>query len=130
MVVGKDSKSLPKTLFLSIRPRVFRREESAGAKNSGCFHLHFGRIRIQSASSQTAVSRPRNLQDKSTMPLLWENLWNMMSVSDEQHCTDTNCAILPLGYLLLAVDSYFDVQWVLFPSHHTEKRCGITIRLF
>ena len=36
-------------------------------------------------------------------------------------CQITKCVILPLGYLLLLVDSYFDIRWVMWPSEKTEK---------
>lgn len=36
-------------------------------------------------------------------------------------CWDVNCAVLPVGYLLLAVDSYFDICWVLWPSLKTAS---------
>lgn len=36
-------------------------------------------------------------------------------------CKDTNCAILPIGFALLAVDSYYDLRWVFQPSPTTEK---------
>ena len=39
---------------------------------------------------------------------------------DDDFCRITNCGILPLGYLLLLVDSYFDIRWVLWPSKRTE----------
>lgn len=38
---------------------------------------------------------------------------------EQEHCPDTMCVFLPLGYLLLAVDSYFDLRWCLFPSPKT-----------
>lgn len=36
-------------------------------------------------------------------------------------CKDTNCAILPVGFALLVVDSYFDLRWVFQPSPATAK---------
>lgn len=43
--------------------------------------------------------------------------------ADEDHivCKDTNCAILPIGFALLAVDSYYDLRWVLRPSPTTAQ---------
>ena len=40
---------------------------------------------------------------------------------DHAICKDTNCAILPIGFALLAVDSYFDLRWVLLPSVATAN---------
>lgn len=37
-----------------------------------------------------------------------------------EFCKTTNCGILPLGYLLLLVDSWFDLRWVFWPSKQTE----------
>jgi hypothetical protein len=39
--------------------------------------------------------------------------------NDIATCTDINCTLLPLGFFLLAVDSYFDLHWVLWPSKKT-----------
>ncbi|CAB9528534.1 expressed unknown protein [Seminavis robusta] len=36
-------------------------------------------------------------------------------------CWSLNCAILPVGYGLLVVDSYFDLNWVLSPSPATKR---------
>lgn len=36
-------------------------------------------------------------------------------------CFDVNCTILPLGFVLLLIDSYFDSRWVLFPSCRTSQ---------
>ena len=44
----------------------------------------------------------------------------MSSTAD--FCKATNCGLLPLGYLLLLVDSYYDLRWVLWPSKHTETQ--------
>ena len=43
-----------------------------------------------------------------------------MEVSEEE-CRVTNCALLPLGFLLLICDSYFDLRWVFFPSKETDR---------
>lgn len=39
----------------------------------------------------------------------------------ELYCKVTNCGLLPFGCLLLIVDSYFDLRWVLFPSKETDR---------
>lgn len=44
-----------------------------------------------------------------------------MEVEDHAMCKDTNCAILPIGFALLAVDSYFDLRWVFRPSAATAQ---------
>lgn len=36
-------------------------------------------------------------------------------------CTDTNCALLPFGFFLLVVDSYFDLRYVFQPSPRTAR---------
>mmetsp|Transcript_116029 Transcript_116029/g.173372 ORF Transcript_116029/g.173372 Transcript_116029/m.173372 type:complete len:182 (-) Transcript_116029:142-687(-) len=41
---------------------------------------------------------------------------------DSQTCFDTNCALLPLGYLLLTSDICFDLQYVLNPSGSSAQR--------
>eukprot|EP00977_Amphora_coffeiformis_P012311 scaffold3043_cov180-Amphora_coffeaeformis.AAC.3 len=41
--------------------------------------------------------------------------------SPESMCWNVGCTILPVGYFLLAIDSYFDLRWVLFPSPKTKK---------
>mmetsp|Transcript_7679 Transcript_7679/g.10051 ORF Transcript_7679/g.10051 Transcript_7679/m.10051 type:complete len:162 (+) Transcript_7679:372-857(+) len=45
--------------------------------------------------------------------------WHAAMSGSGPSCTDTNCALLPLGFFLLAMDSYFDIRWVLWPSHKT-----------
>lgn len=37
----------------------------------------------------------------------------------DSHCRDVNCFMLPLGYLLLLMDSYFDVRFVVWPTPMT-----------
>ena len=36
-------------------------------------------------------------------------------------CWDVGCAYLPIGYLLLAVDAFFDLRWVFFPSSKSKQ---------
>lgn len=36
-------------------------------------------------------------------------------------CWNVGCTLLPVGYLLLLVDAYFDLRWVLFPSTKTKQ---------
>ena len=37
-------------------------------------------------------------------------------------CTNSVCAILPMGYILLAVDTYHDLQWCIRPSEKTAHQ--------
>lgn len=37
-------------------------------------------------------------------------------------CRDPVCALLPMGFLLLAIDSYHDLQWCLRPSEKTAHQ--------
>lgn len=41
--------------------------------------------------------------------------------SPGSRCWSTGCALLPVGYLLLLVDAYFDLRWVLFPSPKSKQ---------
>jgi hypothetical protein len=35
---------------------------------------------------------------------------------EQEQCSDTMCVFLPIGYMLMAADIFFDLQWCLFPS--------------
>jgi hypothetical protein len=40
----------------------------------------------------------------------------LLQEEQQEHCTDTMCVFLPIGYMLMTVDIFFDLQWCLFPS--------------
>ncbi len=42
-------------------------------------------------------------------------------LSEQEHCPDTMCAFLPLGFLLMSADAYYDLQWCFTPSPKTEQ---------
>ena len=40
---------------------------------------------------------------------------------EQEHCPDTMCAFLPLGFVLMSADAYHDLQWCFAPSPKTEQ---------
>jgi hypothetical protein len=47
---------------------------------------------------------------------------SIMIPHETQACVDTNCALLPLGFLLLTSDICFDLQYVFRPSGASARR--------
>lgn len=45
----------------------------------------------------------------------------MEIMQQEEHCSDTMCAFLPIGYMLLSADIVHDLSWCLFPSRKTRE---------
>ena len=42
-------------------------------------------------------------------------------LQQQEHCPDTMCAFLPLGFVLMSADAYHDLQWCMAPSLKTEN---------
>jgi hypothetical protein len=42
-------------------------------------------------------------------------------LEQQEHCPDTMCAFLPLGFVLQSIDIYHDLHWCLLPSGKTGE---------
>ena len=54
-------------------------------------------------------------------PRLFATSSSRQDEDEAQQCLHVLCNFLPLGWLLLVVDSYFDLRWVMFPSQRTAE---------
>ena len=48
-------------------------------------------------------------------------MFDSILMEQQEHCPDTMCAFLPLGFILQTMDIYHDLAWCLFPSGKTGE---------